>query len=431
MSRHSTRAVGAGLAAIALLVLAACTAPASLDALDAPAPEASDAAPSAGHGEVVGATEVAEPPLHLIAIDAGGQVAMLDLLEDTASTLEAGEAATSVTTDGRYVFAANDQGLSIIDSGLWTWDHVDHFHYYEAEPRILPRLTGEGVARVSTGMLSTAGTTGVFFPGSGDAVLLDNQALARGEIEETLRVETRPHAGLMVPLGSGAVITAAGGDELPDHLRVITGTGTDAGTEIASIACPDAAGSITTRLAVVIGCADGAVLVTSTDGVPLLTHVPYPEGAHPAATSFSARKGRPTVAGLVEDNEAVNGIWLLDTREQRWQWLSTVTPVADASAVDDADDHVVTLGTDGTVQVYQATSGQLLATTAPILADSLADPALAPHITLTVDGQRAYVNAAADETGGTVFEIDYADSARIARELTLPVRPLHLAEVGR
>ncbi|MNI96861.1 hypothetical protein D3C73_1553990 [compost metagenome] len=62
------------------------------------------------------------------------------------------------------------------------------------------------------------------------------------------------------------------------------------------------------------------------------------------------------------------------------------------------------------------------------MAASLADPALAGKIQLTVDAQRAYVNAPAE---GLIYEIDYADDARIARTLDLPTKPVHFAETGR
>lgn len=411
----SRRISSPAIAFLAVLAVAGCSAPTTADA-----PEPGAGSSGAGHGAVAGAVEVAEPQLRLVAVDADGEVSMLDLLDGTESSVGSVTPAASVSTDGRYVFAANDDGVSIIDSGVWTWDHVDHFHYYRADARLLPRVSGEGVATVSTGMLPTAGATGVFFPDSGEAVLLDNTALSRGEITETLRIETRPHAGLIVPLGAGALISASDSGATPDRLRAVDA----AGRELESVSCERAAGTITTRIAVVVGCADGAVLATTTDGASSLTHLPYPDAAHAAATAFSARKGRPTVAGLGDGS----GIWLLDTRELTWQWLPTASTVIAATAVDDADQHVVAVGADGTVQVYAAGSGELLGATEPILADTLADPELAPHLALMVDGQRAYVNAAAD---GVVFEIDYADSARVARAIALPTRPFQLAEVGR
>lgn len=371
---------------------------------------------SGGHGDVAGAAEVAEPQLQLVAIDGKGSVAMLNLLDGAQTSLGTVEPADTATTDGRYVFATDKTGISIIDSGAWTWDHVDHFHYYRAEPRLLGRLAGAGEATISTGMLSTAGTTGVFFPVSGDAVLLDNKALSQGRISETMRLKGSPHAGLIAPLGPGAVVSESDGGKGTARLRV-----TDAqGKTLESIDCDEASGTITNRLGLAVGCSDGAVLATMNGETPELEHIPYPAGAAAPATSFEARKGRPTVAGLGDGT----GIWLLDTRERNWQWLQTTTPVVAAAAVDDADTHVVAVGKDGTVQVYDAESNAPIAVTKPLLHD--AD--LAADVRVTVDGQRAYVNAAAQ---GVVYEIDYADSARVARRLEFSVQPVHLVETGR
>ena len=85
--------------------------------------------------------------------------------------------------------------------------------------------------------------------------------------------------------------------------------------------------------------------------------------------------------------------------------------------------------TDNPAGLIEVTaSGEQLATTDPILASTLGDPALEPGLTLSVDAQRAYVNAAAD---GVVHEIDYADGARVARSLRTATRPVHVAETGR
>ncbi|GLY29767.1 hypothetical protein [Kineosporia sp. NBRC 101731] len=399
------------LSVLGLLALAGCAGGPSAPSTDEPA---------GGHGVVEGATEVAEPQLHLVAIDAKGQSSMLDLLDGTDTGLDTVTPPDTVSTDGRYVFAADDAGVSIIDSGVWTWDHVDHFHYYRSQPRPLPRLDGEGTATISTGLLSTAGSTGVFFPGSGEAVLLDNQALSQGELAETLRLTVNPHDGLIAPLGRGALVSRTDQGEKATRVDAVD----DAGTTVTSHTCEAASGTITTRVGLVVGCADGAVIATLDGDTPVLEHIRYPSGAAAPAATFQARKGRPTVAGIGDGS----GIWLLDTRERSWQWLETITPVVTATAVDDAGEHVVAVGTDGTIQVYDAGSGHQIGSTKPLLASTLADPGLSGSVGVTVDGQRAYVNASAD---GVVYEIDYADAARVARTLELPTRPVHLMETGR
>ncbi|MGW9020718.1 ABC transporter [Leucobacter chromiiresistens] len=432
MFSHSLRptrtAALAGVAALGIL-LAGCSASPS----DAPAPDdaatsgeatadeasAGDASASddsgAGHGKIEGAVEAPEPPLHLVSIDAGGSVSLLDLLDGAETALDPVRAPEAVTTDGRYAFVADDQGVDIVDSGAWTWDHVDHFHYYRATPALPGSIAGTGVATVATGMLSTAGGTGVFFPESGEAVLLDNAALSQGEIRETLRLEVAPHDGIIAPLGTGALVSEAGAGGDVERLRAVDAEG----SEVDAIACADASGTITTRLALVVGCADGAVLATSSEGATELTQVPYPEGAAPAATEFSARKGRPTVAGLGDGS----GVWLLDTRERSWRWIAMPERPAAATAVDDESEHLVTLTPDGRVHVFDG-SGAEVAATDPLVSD-------ADHggrASLTVDAQRAYVN---DPATGAVHEIDYADGARVARTLEPGTAADFVVETGR
>ncbi|GAB3286770.1 hypothetical protein [Kineosporia babensis] len=429
MYRRTTRA---SLLALSLVVLAGCSSGSATTDSKATGSEATaESSSGAGHGAIEGAAEVAEPQLHLVGIDAEGKAAMLDLLNGTETSLSSVAPAEKVSTDGRYVFAADETGVNIIDSGVWTWDHTDHFHYYRAEARSLERVPGEGVATISTGMLSTAGATGLFFPTSGEAVLLDNKSLSEGKINETLRLKGTPHAGLIAPLGKGAVVSEAEAGQPESSQKASKLNAVDPeGKTLESIDCAEPAGTITTRVALVIGCQDGAVLATSEGEKPVLEKISYPDEGGAPATRFEARKGRPTVAGIGDGK----GIWLLDTRERSWEWLETETPVVAATAVDDADEHVVAVGEDGTVQVYDAQSGKQLAATEPLLAATLADQDRAANVSISVDGQRAYVNAAATEDNtaeGRVYEIDYADQARVARELELPVKPVHLAETGR
>lgn len=405
------------LAALALVLATGCSNAAP--AQSPPGPTGS-AAPAGSHGDRPGVAEAAEPPLHLVAIDAAGQASMLDLLSGTTSQPVRVQPPEEVTTDGRYVFAANSKGVDIFDSGAWTWDHVDHFHYYRAGPRPVGTLAGDGTPAIATGMLSTAGTTGVFFPASGTAILLENAELSDGRITEALRLSVEPHAGTIAPLGDGALVTEPDDGGTAARVRAVDANG----KQLATAECPAAAGTITTRAGLVIGCADGAVVATADGQTSTLHHVPYPDGAAAPATSFDGRKGRPTVAGTGSGA----GVWLLNTRRHTWEWLPTAGPVLAAGTADDAAGHVVVVAGDGTVQVYDAATKERVAATGPLLAATLASPDLAGGIHLTVDAQRAYVNAPAE---GVVYEIDYAHGARVARTLSMPTKPVHLVETGR
>ncbi|GAA2982657.1 hypothetical protein JOD63_002471 [Microbacterium terrae] len=405
--RRLTLALPALLTAAALTACAGTAAPATTSATS---DGSGNGAESSGHGEMAGAAELNEPPLALMSIDSAGEVALLDLLTGESSPIGAVASPAALATDGRYGFVTTADGLEIVDSGRWSWDHGDHFHYYSAAPRIVGTVPGGGEAVATTGMLSTAGATGVFFGGTGEAVLLDNASLADGEITELFRIATGAETGVVAPLGDGALL--ADRDTLVFHHA--SGAATDA-----TAACVGAAGAITTRVGLVVGCVDGAVLSTWEDSAPVFERIPYPVGADAVrATAFDGRKGRPTVAALAGDA----GFWLLDTRELAWRLVPTDMPLARVSAVDDADGNVVALSADGRVLVYSAQSGEQLAATGPLVGD------VGASASLTVDDQRAYVN---DPATGVVFEIDYGDGARVARTLTTPTAAHFVAEVGR
>jgi len=297
---------------------------------------------------------------------------------------------------------------------MWTWDHEDHFHYYRGTPAILGTVAGSGQAVIATSTSSTTGSAGIFFPETGEAVLLDVEALSHGEVRESFRLDLAPHAGLVAPLGSGGLVTVPDADGRVTSVRYHSSDGTPG----EAAACLDASGAITTRVGLVIGCADGALLSTLDGGSPVFEHIPYPaDPAAPAAVSFANREGRPTVAATA--GEA--GVWLLDTRERRWSLVPTSVPVARASAADDDAGRIVALDTEGRVRVLDE-SGAEFAVTDPLVSDP-GDPAAL----LEVDAQRAYVSSPAD---GLVHEIAYADGARIARTFDIPVGAL-TAEVGR
>lgn len=403
---HTSASSGrlAPLGALLLVALAGCAAPAA-DPSTEPTTDT--------HGDIAGAAELAEPAVGLTSIDGEGRVTHLDLLEENTTDLGAVPVPVSMHSDGRYLFAASDAGVSIVDSGVWTWDHVDHFHYYRAEAKILGEVEGQGVAVVATSNSSTTGGTGLFFPDSGEAVLLDTEALSTGEIAERFRLTTQPGAGLVVPVGSFAAVAA--GDEVSLHAADGAAVGD-------AVACADPAGTLTTRVGAVIGCQDGALLVSVDDDEPVVERIPYPAGATaPRATAFANREGRPTIAGVAGGA----GVWLLDTRERSWTLLPTSEPVVQVTAVDDKDANLLALTADGRVLVLDGETGAQRAASIPLVGASLA---AGQPVSLIADQQRAYLSGPAE---GRMWEIDFADDARVAREFTPDRTPLYVAQTGR
>lgn len=192
------------------LSLIALTAGAALLAGCQAAPSDSAATPDAdatargealgdGHGAIAGARELAEPALHLTSIGTDGAVHHLDLIDEQSEVLGDIAPADTLDSEGRFLFAGREGEVSIIDSGVWTWNHIDHFHYYEAPSRILGELEGSGTPRTVTSDLGV----GVYFDDGdrgGEAVLLDFDALKKGDIVESFRLDLDAPGSLVAPI---------------------------------------------------------------------------------------------------------------------------------------------------------------------------------------------------------------------------------------
>lgn len=395
------------------LLLAGCQATPSGDAGATPDPDST--ALGDGHGAIAGARELAEPALHLTSIAADGTVHHLDLIDEESETLGEIGPADALDSEGRFLFAGRAGEVSIVDSGVWTWNHIDHFHYYEAPARLLGELTGPGTPRTVTSDLGV----GVYFDdgeSGGEAVLLDFEALKQGEIVESFRLDLDAPGAFVVPVPQGALIA----DPTAGELRHVD----TAGDEQQTVPCAQPSGSIATNVGVVVGCADGAVLAVSDADGTAFERIAYPADAPARALTFSAREGRPTVAGRTEGSH----FWLLDTRNRTWTVHDAGEPLVRITAVDDADETVVALAADGSVLVLSGATGEVIARSAPLVAASLADPALAAGVDLVADQRRTYLNGPAERT---LFELDPADGARVARTFTTEHEPVLFTETGR
>jgi hypothetical protein len=383
-------------------LLIGCAAPVAVE-VDTTATSAAD------HGAVDGAVEVDEAAEGLTAIDGDGVVRHLDLGSGDVAEIGRIGVPTAVHTDGRYVFADTGDGVEIVDSGVWTWDHTDHFHYYRGPARALGALEGEGEAAVATTLSSTTGSTGVFFTG-GEAVLLDTAALAEGEIVERFRIEAPSHAGMVVPIGRHALMTT--GADAGAHVVAYDESGSV--VDGVSEPCAEPRGTIVTRVGAVIGCADAALIATSISGALSIERVPYPAGTAPRAEQFANRDGRPVVAGLADER----GIWLLDTRARSWAFVASSVPLVAVTAVDDEDGRIAAVGVDGRVHVL-GESGAVLATSPVMTAHPLT-------ARLSVTASSAYV--AADDA--PVAEIDLR-SGEVRRTFDALDTPAHVALTGQ
>ncbi|WP_026400414.1 hypothetical protein [Actinomadura rifamycini] len=369
--------------------------------------ERADAAP-VPHGHVEGAEETAEAQWRLVLTEAGGgRVRTLD--PATGETAPAGEGAgepvgvTAVGTDGRFAYLSTPDGLRVFDGGTWTVDHGDHVHHYRADARTVGRVDVPEAPGVSGDPAVTALAAG------GEVRVLDRKALDAGKVAELARIPGRvavAHAGHLVVASADGEVAVHGRD----------------GRRVSRLpaACPEPRGQAATRRGAVLGCADGALLVTGEGGAFRAAKIAYP-GAVPRAeraAEFRHRPGSDVLAARAGDA----GAWVLDVRARAWRRIGDGPAVA-VNAVG-ADAPVLLLGRDGALRSYDPATGEELART-----DLLDDPdgadGAAPVI--EVDTARAYVS---DPAARAVHEIDYNDDLRTARTFDLPFSPAHMVETG-
>ncbi|MFG3661599.1 hypothetical protein [Streptomyces sp. NPDC047706] len=369
------------------------------------------------HGYVEGATESAEQQSRLLLNDPGsGETRVLDLISGKVHTTSRRAGVTELTTDGRFGYFHGPDRTHVLDSGAWMVDHGDHVHYYRAKIQDAGELPGGA----GTGIRSDTGVTVVTDP-DGDADVYTRAELEKGAIGTPVELPGS-YAGAVVPYAEHLIALAREGDG-PAKVAVLD----RAGRRIASpeARCEDPGGDAVTRRGVVLGCADGALLVREDDGAFTAEKIPYGEDVPKAerAMEFRHRAGSTTLTAPAGES----AVWVLDVTRRAWTRVET-GPVVAANTAGEGSPLVV-LETDGALHGYDIAGRKETAVTPPLLKPLLKNATsgtAAPVI--EVDRSRAYLN---DPSGKRVYEIDYNDNLRVARTFDLDVRPSLMVETGR
>lgn len=408
--RGGTARTSAALLAAALLV----TSCAGQDG-DTSAPATSPSATP--HGYVEGARESAEQQSRLLLNDPGtGDTRVLDLITGKTHEVSRTTGTTELTTDGRFGYLHTANGTHVLDGGTWTVDHGDHVHYYRAAIRDVGEFPAGSGAQVRSDAAVTA-VTGE----DGRTRLYHRADLEKGRLG-TPSTLPGTHAAAVVPYA--------------EHLLALTDDGQGPagfavydreGRRVASpdARCEDPRGDAVTRRGVVLGCADGALLVREDDGAFTAEKIPYgsdvPEKDR--ATAFRHRAGSDTLTAPAGEK----AVWVLDVTERTWTRVRTGPAVAANTAGEGSP--LLVLQTDGSLHGYDIGTGKHLSRTKPLLTDAAkaaTDGSGGPAI--EVDRSRAYLN---DPEGHRVYEIDYNDNLRIARTFDLDIEPALMVETGR
>ncbi|WP_306356259.1 MULTISPECIES: zinc ABC transporter permease AztB [unclassified Nocardia] len=354
------------------------------------------------HGYIEGAEETDSVQSRLVVAGSGGELRVIDLITEETTEFDRMPGIVGLAGDDRFGFPLTAAATGVLDGGGWTVDHGDHVHYYRAAVRDIGEVPHGGVVAVHSD------TALIALIGASSTLLLDRAELESGVIAERDSVD-----GLAIPYA--------------EHLVTVSATGrvevrTREGAQVTPLAgqCSAPSGTAVTRRGVVLGCADGALLVAADAGRFSVTEIPYPQPVPAAerAARFTHRAGSTTLTAIAGER----GIWVLDIAARSWRLIES-GPVLAANTAG-AGSAILGLTGDGVLHAYDPGTGaetaraQLLS--GPIAADS-------PPV-IEVDTNRAYVNDAAAQA---IHEIDYRDNLRRARTFALDITPDHMVETGR
>ncbi|MFI7351604.1 hypothetical protein ACIBSR_35775 [Streptomyces sp. NPDC049936] len=409
--RRNVTSLAPALAAVALLT-AGCGG--QDDAGSGSEAPASSATP---HGYVEGATEAAEQQSRLLLGDlANGDTRVLDLITGKVHDTARRAGVTALTTDGRFGYFHGTDGTQVLDSGAWMVDHGDHVHYYRAKIQEVGELPGG----TGTGVRSDAGVT-VVTTADGKASVYRRAELEKGALGTPSRLPDT-YAGPVVPYAEH-LVALTGGSDGPAEVAVLDRSGKRVAGPDAE--CEEPHGDAVTRRGIVLGCADGALLVHEDDGAFTAEKIPYGKDVPKAerAAEFRHRPGSSTLTAPA----GKDAVWVLDVTEGAWTRVETGPVVAANTAGEGAP--LMVLETDGALHGYDISAGKETTVTEPLLKDVPdAEPGGPATPVIEVDRSRAYLN---DPSGKRVYEIDYNDDLRVARTFDLDVRPSLMAETGR
>lgn len=368
---------------------------------------------------VVRLAVTAEDADRLVLVDRDHPAEVVELPLPAAAT---GAAATH---DGRFLAVRHEDRVTVVDGGAWAEGHGDHDHHFATEPAVLGEVEGAHPSH----LVSAEGRLALFFDDDGEAVVLDEGALADGELEEVDRVATAgPHHGFALAAGDGYLVTSPEGvpeGELPALVGV---TGAD-GEPGETFPCPATHGEAHVAGGAAVACGDG-VLLLADDGAawtgetvayPAVDDVdPYGDPAARAWSLAPTDEGDAVVAAL-----GTRHLLHVDVAAGTASAHDLGVPVAEVTAV---GDHAVALTTDGVLHVVDVAAGEVVAAVSVVAAFAVGEDVEGPTPQIAVHDGHAYVS---DPATSAIVEVHLDDDeAAVEGTFALPVVPATLTVLG-
>ncbi|MDM8083333.1 zinc metallochaperone AztD [Cellulomonas cellasea] len=408
------RLAAVGLVPTLMLAAGCATGPGGADG---PTASPTAAAPQ----EATGAT-----PRLVLAYDGGVQVLDAATLDVVADLPLDGFNRLNPAGDGRHVLITTAGGFQVLDAGTWADQHGDHSHYFVADPQLTDVvLPAEKPGHV----VAHSGRTALFDDGTGEVVVFDAADVAKPHRTARTVTTAAPHHGVAVELPDGALVVSEGTADARTGIQVLDGEGTEVA---ASAACPGVHGeAVAADGAVVIGCEDGALVVTGDLATGhVVTKVASPD-AYGRIGNQAGAETSPIVLGDYKSDpdaelERPTRVSLIDTRTAQLRLVDLPASYSFRSLGRGPHGEGLVLGSDGALHVIDVEAATLTRSI-PVI-DPWSEPEAwqEPRPTLFVQGGAAYIT---DPRDGTLRAVDL-EAGEVSRVVELTVTPNELTGVA-
>ena len=399
----------------------------------------------AGHddedsGETVAeVVEVGEPRrLLVLASHDEPLLVLIDLADGSTESVEmeamASQHGSSLGESGRFMLVGHsgeDGGVTVVDTGVWSEPHGNHFHHYTTAPAVVGHIDGPFPSH----LVSHDGLNTFWFDGTGEFTVVTSESLEDGELTVMDTVSTgQPHHGFAVPLQDAFFVTVPT-DDMEEMPNVVGISGLDGAVQTEAT-CPNTHGETILANGAGAACTDGIVLMTEEDGTWTSTRLPYPQvdeedpwGYGPARpwslfpnadSSLVAAPFGSTYVLIADPDEGTSQAVDLGEFVSSGQFVSPVsTQWVDAG-------HVTALTDDGSLHLIDAEAGSLVASL-QIMEPFEEGPPDFRWREVAVTGDHVYVT---DPVENQVIEIAVGDDLTVERIFDLGFTPGGFLEVA-
>ncbi|MCF2706578.1 hypothetical protein I6E29_04765 [Arcanobacterium haemolyticum] len=269
--------------------------------------------------------------------------------------------------DGRHIMLSQGDEFRMLDSGLLAQWHEDHYHYFQADPR----LTDTHVPAPKAGhVVNHSGATVLFSDGTAKAQVFGSRAFHDSQLssqEAITYAGTDPHHGVAVLLANGNLLVTHGTTEERHTLREVTPGGeiVQEFTDCPGVHGEAAAPLINGRDVVAFGCTNGPVVYRDGSFHKVNVDEEYQRSGNmfssPASPVVLAdyKTMKPVKGGPIERPTLVG---LLDTRTNELTKVDLESPYWFRSFARGENGESLVLTYDGKLHILDSSTGKHLHT---------------------------------------------------------------------